>query len=77
MQTISNEIEKIMNRRNISADTKKDLLLEMDATIYTNMGTDSTKQERSQAKKNSTEIYKAIYKIDPMEGFYYLYSKDK
>jgi len=42
MIAISTQIQKILNRRNLDVKGKTDLLLEMDATIYTNCGTDST-----------------------------------
>ncbi|MEO0573030.1 MAG: hypothetical protein AAF039_15085 [Bacteroidota bacterium] len=74
---IKEKIVKIENRRNITAKNKIDLLLELDAIIYTNIGIDSTKSERQEAKRKSSSIYNAIRKLDPMLGFYFLYSKDR
>ena len=45
-----------------------DQLLEMDATQYTNLGSDSTKAEKSEVKKNSKVIYKAIKDLDEYTG---------
>ena len=39
-------------------------LLEIDATMYTNLGSDSTKAEKQEVKKNSRIIYRAIKDLD-------------
>jgi hypothetical protein len=39
-------------------------LLELDATMYTNLGSDSTKAEKQEVKKNSRIIYRAIKDLD-------------
>ena len=58
----------------ISQDSNKtikeriDLLLEMDANMYTNLGSDSFKSERLEVKKNSKFIYKTIKDLDEYTG---------
>lgn len=39
-------------------------LLEIDATMYTNLGSDSTKADKQEVKKNSRIIYRAIKDLD-------------
>jgi len=39
-------------------------LLELDAIMYTNLGSDSTKAEKQEVKKNSRIIYRAIKDLD-------------
>ena len=39
-------------------------LLEIDANMYTNIGSDSTKAEKLEVKKNSRIIYRAIKDLD-------------
>ncbi len=59
--------------------TKKkiDMLLELDATQYCNLGIDSTKQQKEEVKKNSRYIYKAIAKLNSSMGKRFLYHQDK
>lgn len=45
-----------------------DLLLEQDAKLYTNLGTDSTQEEREAVKRKSKRIYNKIAKLDPEMG---------
>lgn len=73
---VSIDIYKILNRRNIDIKRKVDSLLEMDAILYTNLGTDSTKTERSEVKKASRKIYNAIKKVDWQLGCSLLYAMD-
>lgn len=54
---------------NTWTDRKKiDALLEIDANMYTNLGTDSTKTEIKETKKASRFIYRAIKSIDENIG---------
>lgn len=69
-------IEKILNRRNIDSKRKVDMLLEQDAILYTNLGTDSTKTERNEVKKASRKIYNAIKKVNWQLGCSLLYAMD-
>lgn len=57
-------INKILNYKSVSNEDKINRLLEMDAIMYTNLGVDSTKTERNEAKKKSRVIYRAIKTLD-------------
>tara|TARA_R110000751_G_scaffold94166_2_gene183736 strand:+ start:418 stop:645 length:228 start_codon:yes stop_codon:yes gene_type:complete len=74
---ISYLIEKILNYKTYSIRRKIDSLLEMDANIYCNLGAESTKSERIEAKKQSRAIYRAIRKLDKNTGDRFLYHMDK
>lgn len=45
-----------------------DELLEQDAKLYTNLGTDSTPEEREEVRRKSKRIYNKIAKLDPEMG---------
>lgn len=75
MDSVS-QINKILGYKTYSDKRKVDALLEMDATNYTNLGTDSTKTEREQVKKNSKLIYKAIKQCDWYLGATLLHAMD-
>jgi len=51
-------------------------LLELDATMYTNLGSDSTKAEKLEVKKNSRIIYRAIRDLDLETGKLLLQHQD-
>ena len=51
-------------------------LLEIDATMYTNLGLDSTKAEKQEVKKNSRIIYRAIRDLDLDTGKLLLQHQD-
>lgn len=74
---ISYLIEKIINYKTYSVRKKISSLLEIDANIYCNLGTDSTKSEKLEAKKQSRAIYRAIRKLDKKTGDRFLYYLDK
>lgn len=57
-------IDKILNYKTVSIKNKIDRLLELDANMYTDLGSDSTKTERLEAKKKSRAIYRAIKTLD-------------
>lgn len=57
-------INKILNYKSVSNEDKINRLLEIDAIMYTNLGVDSTKTERNEAKKKSRVIYRAIKTLD-------------
>jgi len=69
-------VDKIYNYTTISDRDKIDKLLQIDATQYTNCGSDSTKKEREIVKKNSTYIYKTIKKINQTLGETFLKHQD-
>tara|TARA_R100000935_G_C2782718_1_gene142425 strand:+ start:137 stop:364 length:228 start_codon:yes stop_codon:yes gene_type:complete len=70
-------IEKILNYKTYSIRKKIDSLLEIDSNIYCNLGIDSTKSEKIEAKKQSKAIYRAIRKLDKNTGDRFLYYMDK
>jgi hypothetical protein len=70
------DIEKVLDE-NLSDTHKIDVLLEMDAKIYCNLGSDSNKTELELAKKNSRKLYTLIKKIDFDMGDSFLKLMDK
>ena len=70
-------IDKILGYTSVSDRDKIDRLLELDCNLYCNLGTDSTKTERLEVKKQSRIIYRAIKKIDFTLGDKFLYYMDK
>ena len=74
---ISYEIDKIMSYKSISDKEKINRLLQLDCNMYTNLGSDSTKTEKLQVKKNSRAIYRAIKEIDENIGRSLLEHMDK
>lgn len=52
----------------LSIKERTDKLLKLDCEMYTNLGTDSTKTQKQEVKKNSKYIYKAIKGIDEASG---------
>ena len=67
-------IDKTLNCKSLSNKEKTDKLLEIDAIQYTNLGTDSTTQEKETVKENSLYIYETIKKIDLRLGKTLLYN---
>tara|TARA_R110001632_G_scaffold65040_1_gene154419 strand:- start:1685 stop:1912 length:228 start_codon:yes stop_codon:yes gene_type:complete len=61
-------ILKILGYKTWSNKRKIDALLELDVNMYTNLGSDSTKKERSNVAKESRFIYRAIKSIDEKLG---------
>jgi hypothetical protein len=72
MQYSNQYVDKIVDYKK-----KIDMLLELDASQYCNLGIDSTKQQKEQVKKNSRYIYKAIAKLNSSMGKRFLYHQDK
>jgi hypothetical protein len=70
-------IDKILNYKTYSDRKKVDALLELDATMYCNLGIDSTKTERLETKKQSRAIYRAIKNLDKSLGDSLLHFMDK
>ena len=74
---IDQKIAKIMSYKTYSDKKKIDSLLEMDADLYCNLGSDSTKKDKYEVEKVSRKIYKAIADLDKIQGLRYLqYLKD-
>ena len=60
----------------LSIQERTDKLLKLDCTEYTNLGSDSTKAEKLEVKRNSKFIYKQIKGIDEVSGNLLLKSLD-
>jgi len=71
------DINKILEFKTWSNKRKIDELFRIDCTMYTNLGTDSTKTEREEVKRKSKSIYRTIVKIDPDMGKHLLFSMDR
>lgn len=70
------EIYKIAEDYQKTVIERINQLLEMDATMYTNLGSDSTKTDKLEVKKNSRIIYKAIKDLDLETGKLLLQHQD-
>tara|TARA_R100001015_G_C4463997_1_gene49914 strand:- start:173 stop:412 length:240 start_codon:yes stop_codon:yes gene_type:complete len=70
------DIEKFMKFKTWTNKQKIDKLLEIDCSLYANLGIDSLKSERDEVKKKSIEIYRTIKKIDKKLAEQLLYSED-
>lgn len=71
-----NDIDKILEFKTWDTKQKVDELLRIDAALYCNLGTDSTKQERAKVKSNSRSLYLAIKKLDRISGEMFLRCQD-
>ncbi len=65
---IRQKIDKIMSYKTYTDEDKIDRLLEINAEIYTNIGTDTNKSEIQQAESDSKYIYRNIQKLDDRLG---------
>ena len=74
---ISYMIDKIMSYTSVSDKEQINRLLELDCNMYANLGSDSTKKEKLEVKKNSRAIYRAIKEIDLALGRSLLEHMDK
>jgi hypothetical protein len=70
-------IDKILSYTSVSNKGKIDRLLELDATMYCNLGTDSTQTEKQEVKRTSRAIYRAIKTLDKGLGDSLLHFMDK
>ena len=70
------EILRIAENYNKSVIQRVNELLEIDAIMYTNLGSDSTKAEKQEVKKNSRIIYRAIKDLDLDTGKLLLQHQD-
>lgn len=70
------EIKRIAEDYNKTIIERINQLLEMDATLYTNLGSDSTKADKLDVKKNSRMIYRAIKDLDLETGKLLLQHQD-
>ena len=70
------KVLRIAEDFNKSIKERIDELLRMDADMYTNLGSDSTKADKEQVKKNSRFIYRAIKDLDDATGKLLLQHQD-
>ncbi len=63
-----NDVDKIVEYTTWSDKRKIDTLLHINNIMYSNLGLDSSKQERSTTKQLSRKIYKAIKIVSPELG---------
>tara|TARA_R110000822_G_scaffold184505_2_gene323839 strand:- start:155 stop:394 length:240 start_codon:yes stop_codon:yes gene_type:complete len=62
------DIEKIVDYTTWSDKRKIDTLLHINNVMYSNLGLDSSRQERSTTQQLSKKIYKAIKTVSPELG---------
>ena len=67
-------VDKTLNCKRLTDKEKTDRLLEIDAIQYTNLGLDSTIEEKKAVKLNSRYLYEVIKKIDLRLGKTLLYN---
>ena len=67
-------VDKTLNCKRLTDKEKTDRLLEIDAIQYTNLGLDSTIEEKKAVKSNSRYLYEVIKKIDLRLGKTLLYN---
>lgn len=67
-------VDKTFNCKRLTDKEKTDRLLEIDAIQYTNLGLDSTIEEKKAVKLNSRYLYEVIKKIDLRLGKTLLYN---
>jgi len=72
MEYNTNDIDKIAGFKSWSDQKKIDELLRIDCDIYCNLGTDSTKKTKEEARIQSRKIYLLIKKINPLMGTLFL-----
>ena len=71
------DIDKISEFTSWTDRRKVDELLRIDASIYYNLGCNSSKTEKSDAKKKSRKIYTLIKRIDKEMGELFIRAMDK
>lgn len=68
---------KVMSRKRATDKQRIDAMLELDATMYMHLGSDSKISEHKETKKKSRIIYRAIKNIDKTLGDSFLSHQDK
>ncbi len=76
MEYLFENIDDVMAKRWCNK-CKIDYLLRVDATMYTNLGIDSSQADRDRVKRKSKKIYNNVKKIDREIGERFLSSMDK
>ena len=73
---LSEELFKILSYKTYSDRQKIDSMLELNANLHTQLGSDSTKAEKETVKKLSRVVYRAIKTIDLRMGELMLRTQD-
>tara|TARA_R100000742_G_C4184348_1_gene18434 strand:- start:59 stop:292 length:234 start_codon:yes stop_codon:yes gene_type:complete len=68
MEKVKLLADKIIKDFTLTVKDRTDELLKLDAIQYTNLGLDSSKEEKNEVKANSKYIYKKIKEIDEPLG---------
>ena len=71
------DIDKIINFKSWNKRKKLDELFRIDADMYCNLGCTSSVKERTEVKRKSKAIYKAITTIDENVGKPLLFYMDR
>jgi len=66
--TIRRLAEKIATDFALSMKERTDMILELDAIQYTNLGIDSTKKEKNKVKSDSKHLYRQIKGFNEVDG---------
>ena len=77
MEYTLKDIDKILSFKTWDDKQKIDALLQMDCTMYCNLGSDSTLSEKKEVKRKSKDIYRAIKKVDKAMGDLFLSDVDQ
>ena len=77
MEYTYDDVDRIVDFVTWSDNKKIDELFRIDSYMYTNLGTDSSKKEKQDARRKSRYIYRAISKIDPKVGKELIYYMDR
>jgi len=64
MQNLEKQINKIIGYKTYTQKQKVDSLFEIDANLYTNLGIESTDEERKEVRKKSLTIFRAMKKVN-------------
>ena len=72
-----NDIEKVVEFKTWTEDRKIDELYRIDAEMYMQLGLDSSKKERTDTRRKSKSIYRAIQKLNPRLGKELIYYIDR
>lgn len=71
------DIKNILEHATWADKKKVDTLLQMDCSMYANLGTDSLQSEKEAVTNKSRKIYEAIQKVDYSMGSSFLILMDK
>jgi len=66
--TIRKLAEKIAKDFQLSVKERTDAILELDAISYTNVGSDSSKKEKTKVKADSKYLYRLIKGFNEVDG---------